>query len=148
MNSHVMAWAARHGVTHEALQELQLLFGMWGSQPPPFSDALSESGVQSRVRLAAARAGYLVWRNNVGAMQDAESGRVVRFGLANESKAENEQTKSSDLVGVKPGGQFWCRECKPVGWIYTATPREVAQLNYIQLVNSQGGDAAFTTGAI
>lgn len=80
-------------------------------------------------------------------MEDA-NGRVVRFGLANDSPAVNKRIKSCDLVGIRPNGQFWARECKPAAWHYTGTEREQAQLRFIELVNSMGGDAAFTTGKI
>jgi hypothetical protein len=114
---------------------------------PEIRNDMSEAGVQSRVRLEAARKGYLVFRNNVGAMEDV-NGRVVRFGLANDSAALNKRIKSCDLIGIKPGGQFWCREVKHASWHYTGTEREEAQLRFIQLILSLGGDAAFSTGGI
>ncbi len=118
----------------------------------------SESAVQQRVRMAAAADGVLSWRNNSGAMMD-DNGNMVRFGLCNDTAALNKKIKSSDLIGINnelitermvglPRGQFWARECKPQGWKYTGTEREVAQLKYGQLVISYGGDFAFTTGAI
>lgn len=149
MNPALYAWAARHGVSPEALTDLARLFGLLRDDlhQHGVTDGMTEAGVQSRVRLAAAQAGYLVFRNNVGAMQD-ETGRVIRFGLANDSKKMNESIKSCDLIGLKPNGQFWARECKHADWVYRGDDRERAQLAFIELVNSQGGDAAFSVGGI
>lgn len=156
MNLH--QWAARWGISFEAIADLQDAFGMNGtsnpSNKPTNSD--SEDAALIAVRLEAANKGLLLWRNNVGAMQDT-SGRVVRYGLCNDSKALNETCKSGDLIGVRPlmivpemightVGQFVSREVKAPGWHYTATPRETAQLNWINLVSSRGADAAFCTG--
>lgn len=160
MNPLIYGWAQRHGVSFAALEELKYLFGLNGSTVVGAltDDGKSEAFVSSSLRLQAAHAGYGVWRNNVGAMQD-ETGRVVRFGLANDSKQLNARIKSSDLIGVKPVmidasmvgqriGQFWCRETKAVNWHYTGTERERAQLAWIELIVSLGGDAAFSTGAL
>lgn len=107
----------------------------------------SEAAIQTQLRVAASRAGWRLWRNNVGA-GTLENGSHVRWGLANDSPAMNRAIKSSDLIGIKPGGQFVCREMKRPGWKYTGTDREVAQLAFITLVNGMGGDAAFSTGLL
>lgn len=118
----------------------------------------SEAWVQSSVRLQAAQSGLYAWRNNVGAMQD-DSGRVVRYGLANDSKQMNERVKSGDLIGGDPivitpahVGTTICQlrswECKPEGWRYTDTPRERAQFAWITLLHSIGAVAKFTTGGL
>lgn len=115
----------------------------------------SESNVQSRVRLEAARKGVRLWRNNSGAWKD-KTGRVIRYGLGNDSKDTNEVLKSSDLVGwrkklVTPDmvGTYVAvatlRECKPEDWVYTGTDDEVAQLRFLKLCLEDGGDAAFAT---
>lgn len=120
---------------------------------------LSESAVINLVKLEASRKGLRLWRNNVGAMHDPQSGTFVRFGLANESPAMNKQIKSGDLIGIrpvtpvcevcgyegKPIGQFVSREVKNSAWTYRGTEREQAQFNWMNLINAMGGDAAFAT---
>lgn len=122
----------------------------------------SEAYVQSLVRLEAPGKGVRLWRNNVGVLLDA-NGRPVRYGLANDSRALNEQLKSGDLIGwrrrlITPAdvgyviAQFVSRECKPVGW-RPAPPgesgrfrHEEAQRRWAELINADGGDACFVTG--
>jgi hypothetical protein len=157
MTPHVYQWAARHGVSKQALHELQALFGMHGDHDlPPEVKGTSEAAVQAAVRLEAARKNVRLFRNNVGALIDSR-GVPVRYGLANESKQVNEVMKSADLIGWRPlqieqhhVGQcvavFVSRECKKVGWQYTGDARELAQLAWAQLVTASGGDAAFCTG--
>lgn len=147
-------WAARWGISQGALAELAAL--MVHTYAPAGREDHSEAYVSSQVRLDEAKRGRLIWRNNVGALQDA-NGRWVRFGLANDSKALNEKIKSSDLIGITPVvitqahvgqtiGQFTALETKETGWKFTGTPREVAQAAYGQLVLSHGGRFAFTNG--
>ena len=113
----------------------------------------SETFVQDALRLAAPRHGYQLFRNNVGVLKDI-TGRPVRYGLANESKAVNEKWKSGDLIGwravlITPAmvgrtvAQFVSRECKPEGWKYRGDAREEAQARWAQLVNAAGGDGCF-----
>lgn len=113
----------------------------------------SEDTVQGEVRLKASQQGFRLWRNNVGVMLD-KRGIPVRYGLCNESKKQNEKIKSSDLIGVKPViitpdmvgsviGVFYAREVKKEGWEYKGTPREKAQLNFLNIVRFMGGDAEF-----
>lgn len=131
----------------------------------------SESRVQSAVRLEAAQSGVTLWRNQVGAFQAPDksqpackccgqhppSPRVIRFGLANDSAQLNAVLKSSDLIGwrrhvVTPGdvgrtlAVVVARECKPQGWTFRGTDREIAQQRFIDMINQAGGDAAFVTG--
>ena len=117
----------------------------------------SETRVQADARVAASAAGGILWRNNVGAAVDIHTGRPVRYGLANDSKKVNKQTKSSDLVGITPTlitpamvgkivGIFTAVECKAEGWEYSGTPEEAAQLNYINIVKAHGGLGGFESG--
>lgn len=86
-----------------------------------------------------------------------ERGVPVRYGLANESKSQNQEIKSADLIGIKPTligphhvgqviGQFVSIECKHQTWQYKGDKHEVAQLNWANFVNSKGGFACFATG--
>lgn len=151
-------WAHRNRIPFQAMHELSAMLGLLAppaANVPPTAD---EAYAQSRARLDAARAGHWLGRNNVGALQD-KTGRVVRYGLANDSAQINEKVKSGDLIGiyrlvVTPAmvgqvvGQFWSLECKRPGWTYTGSPREVAQSNWAALVVANGGRASFTTGEI
>lgn len=143
-------WAKRHNIPAPALDELLNVVGINGTE----RSELSESAIQTNIRLEASRKGIRLWRNNVGVMHDAEKGVYVRYGLANESKQMNQAVKSGDLIGIRPVvitpahvgctiGQFVSREVKHGAWRYTGTDREVAQLNWINIVNSMGGDAQF-----
>ena len=139
MNIH--DWAARWGIPQAAIAELL-------TEPPPVESIGgnfgSESAIQDKCRLLASAQGIVTWRNNVGAGELIKGG-FVRWGLANETAAQNDRLKSSDVIGIKPGGQFYAREIKAPNWYYRGTPRELAQLNFINLVNRLGGDAAFYT---
>lgn len=116
----------------------------------------SESAVQTQTRLAMARLGALMYRNNIGVAVDA-SGRHIRYGIANDSAQLNKQIKSSDLLGVMPVivtpemvgrtvGVFTALECKSSGWHLTpGDERGQAQLRFIELIRSVGGFAGFVT---
>lgn len=145
-------WAKRHGVTPEAIEELRQLFTQPTDVPHSMTGA-SEAAVLNAVRLEASHVGARVWRNNVGACED-KRGRLIRYGLANDSAAMNKALKSSDLIGIRPVlitpnmvgsmiGQFVAREVKRADWKYTGTERENAQLRFLELVVSLGGDACF-----
>lgn len=121
------------------------------------SGEMSESGVQSRVRLEASKKAIYLWRNNVGAGQLKEGNRFIRFGLANDSKALNGVLKSGDLIGFRAltigpelvgrkVAQFVSREIKHADWKYSGSLEEAAQLQWAALVNAQGGDAKIVTG--
>jgi len=159
MHSIVHQWATDWGVPQHAAVDLMCRLGL-GFEPTTFVEleGWSESAIQSKVRLDAAKAGILPWRNNVGALQD-DTGRVVRYGLCNDTEQLNESVKSSDLIGINPVlikpehvgtiiGQFWAREVKEYGWKYTGTAHEVAQAKFGQIVLSKGGDFKFTCGSI
>lgn len=153
-------WARAWGITSAAVADLKRRLCMDGSictpHPQRPAEAASESRVQALIRLEASAAGIVTFRNNSGALPDKD-GRIVRFGLANESPQMNKVIKSSDVIGIKPllitpehmgrtVGQFWCREAKEGGWRYHGGGREVAQKAFIDLVLAHGGDAAFATG--
>lgn len=116
---------------------------------------MSESVQQSLIRLAGSRKGMLLFRNNVGALLDAR-GVPVRYGLANESKAMNQQVKSADLIGIEPIvitqemvgqtiGRFVSIEVKDEDWNFSGKGRELAQMAWKELINSNGGRAFFAT---
>jgi hypothetical protein len=153
-------WAQRWGIPAAALAELEALVGIDDPRVTAGTmvaePGISEAAVTSRVRLAAARVGIHLWRNQNGAFYD-ERGQFIRFGLANESEKQSKLVKSSDFIGLRrtlitPAmvgayvGIFTAREIKHSDWVYTGTGREPAQLNFINLVNCNGGDARFSTG--
>lgn len=156
MNLHT--WALKWHVSPEALRDLQMQLGTF--TPPLAEDdpgvGKSEAWAQSAVRLEASQKGIYLFRNNSGALPD-KSGRLVRFGLGNDSPQVNKILKSPDLVGwraVKIAthhvgmvfGQTVLREMKEPGWQYTGDEHEKAQLAFINLGLSCGCDAAFATG--
>lgn len=160
MTTILYQWAIDHRVPLDAIKDLQRRMGLEApaEMPRGVPVGASEAWAQSAVRLEASKAGWRLWRNNVGAFQDS-TGRWVRYGLANDSAALSSRVKSADLVGIKPVlvtpqligqtlGVFVSREIKAPGWRYTATEREVAQARWISIVTSLGGDAAFSVGTI
>lgn len=150
-------WAARNAVTPTALMELRAVFAAWDAAPIISDPACSEARVQSLVRLEAADAGVWLTRNNVGALRD-DRGRFIRFGLANESKAQNTVIKSADLIGFRQRvivasdvgtviAQFTSRECKRADWKPNPNDsHEEAQRRWRDFVNTNGGDAAIVSG--
>lgn len=154
----IHTWATKWGVSLEAFRDLQVTLGTYTPPLEPGAPAVgkSEAWVQSIVRLEASDKGVQLWRNNVGALKD-QAGRLVRYGLANDSPALNEVIKSGDLIGWRPVciqphmvgcvlAQFVSREVKAPGWQYTGAGREEAQQRWCNMVNAAGGDAAFVTG--
>lgn len=149
-------WATRHGVTPLALAELRAIMTQPNTDPTQVITGVSEAAVQNAIRLEATRGGARLWRNNVGACKD-ERGRLIRYGLCNDSPQMNGHIKSADLIGIRPVliadtmvgstiGQFVAREVKAVKWKYRATEHEVAQLRFLELCTALGGDAAFANG--
>ena len=152
-------WAARWQISPAALADLQHLTGM--AEPPVIPRdvlPLSEAAVQQQIRLEAGRQGVALFRNNNGACMDEETNRLIRYGLANDSKAMNEKLKSHDLIGITPHlvtiqdvgstvGVFTSIETKRAGWKYTGTMREKAQLAWGKLIIKLGGRAQFATSA-
>jgi hypothetical protein len=115
---------------------------------------MGETANSNRTRTYFAEMGCRLFRNNTGVLED-RNGRPVRYGLANDSKALNQQLKSSDLIGWKPtlitpdmvGGvfaQFVSIEMKADGWRYRATDdRAVAQRRWLKMIEADGGIAGF-----
>lgn len=152
-------WCIQNGVLHlaDSLARALAADGVNAMQMPAESDGKgSEARQQALVRLEAAQKDILCWRNNVGALPD-RSGRIVRYGLANESSAMNAVLKSADLIMLRKVfispvmvgsyiGQFVAREMKEEGWTFNPKDsHEVAQQTFLNLVNSYGGDAQFCT---
>ena len=115
----------------------------------------SEARIQSEMRLGAASRNVILFRNNVGALQD-KRGVPVRYGLLNDSKLLNQRIKSADLVGIRRVlithamvgsvlGQFCSREVKHRAWQPGEDKtREAAQAEWVKLVLAYGGDAKIT----
>jgi hypothetical protein len=134
-------------------------FTMLAHHLVPYADHLdrSEAGVQAEIRLTApARRKYL-FRNNRGALKDMQ-GRLVRYGLANDSKPLGDQFKSGDLIGWEQIvitaemvgstiARFLSVECKRRDWRPSNNAEEIAQANWAALVNIQGGRAIITNSA-
>ena len=147
-------WAIKHGIPFEAVEDLRRLLGVINTDPAPTENNGSETRVQTSIRLEGSRKGVRLWRNNVGVACDNNGNRTIRYGLCNDSSKMNKLVKSSDLIGIRPVlitadmvgqtiGQFVAREVKEQQWSYTGTVREQAQLNYLEIVMSLGGDAQF-----
>lgn len=156
MNLHELA--IKWGWSIEELRDVQTTLGTYTPPMPKgvAGEGKSESWAQSLVRIEASRKGVYLFRNNVGALKDA-TGRVVRYGLGNDSASLNEVLKSSDLIGWRPFlvrrehightvAQVVAREMKEPGWQYSGDAHEKAQLAFLNLLNSCGGDGAFATG--
>lgn len=90
---------------------------------------MKEVEIQQLVRMEASNLGAIVWRNNTGALKDA-NGRLVRYGLC---------PGSSDLIGLFKG-RFLALEIKKPGKKAT-----VKQQNFINAVNRAGGIAGVVT---
>lgn len=115
--------------------------------------AKSEAVIQQQTRLAFAPIGPM-WRNNSGACTD-ETGRLIRYGLGNDSAALNQYIKSSDLIGIVPVTAYmqscgWCTlgvftalECKRPGW--RMDDRAIAQAKFHDIVREAGGFAGFVS---
>lgn len=153
-------WAKDWRIAPEALADLKARIGAGITEPTLKNGRpASESYTQSLTRLALAKHGCVTFRNNVGALQDAE-GRLVRYGLANDSAAQNKLTKSSDLIGIRPVhitvdmvgqtiGQFVAVECKKGDWKPGEDKvREQAQQNFGLLVMAHGGHFQFSKGTV
>jgi len=117
---------------------------------------MNETPVQQRVRVRASELNVTLWRNNSGACYD-DTGRLIRYGLANDSKEMNAVIKSSDLIGITPLvitpdmvgqtiGVFTAIETKASDW--TRQPgdkRAEAQAKFHDIVQRNGGFAGFAS---
>lgn len=116
----------------------------------------TETVNQQQARLIMARLGGHGWRNNSGACTD-ETGRLIRYGLGNDSAQLNAVIKSSDLIGITPVriephmvgyylGVFTALEIKNSGWHLTpGDKRGQAQAKFHQIVRDACGYAGFVT---
>jgi hypothetical protein len=148
-------WQARwgHHVPAQAIAELTAILSPVMPSPSPTARH-SEAAGAAQIRLAAGRAGVPVWRNNQGGCTD-QTGRLIRFGLGNESPALNARWKSSDLIGILPVvvqpshvgktlGVFLAVETKKPGWRLTpGDKRGQAQAAFLQSVRGFGGVGGF-----
>ncbi len=156
MNLH--QWALKWHLPPEVLRDLQVTLGLY--TPPMTVDdpghGKSEAWGLSVVKLEASQKNVRLFRNNSGALQD-KGGRLVRFGLGNDSEAFNRVFKSPDLLGWRPElitqqhvgsvvARTVMREGKEPGWQYTGDEHEAAQLACLNMCNADGGDACFVTG--
>lgn len=148
MSTVITEWAAVWGVPQAALQDLIARLTM--ADHAPAEAGRSEAAVQADIRLAAAKRGDLVlWRNNSGALTD-DAGRLIRFGLGNDSAAANKRMKSADLIGIhRPSGRFVSIEVKRPGWKHSdASERDRAQAAWAATVAAMGGVALRVTSAL
>lgn len=117
-----------------------------------------ENPVQQRAMLEVANLGGLPQRNNVGACVDS-TGRMLRYGLMNTSKKQNEQIKSSDLICCVPVlitsamvgqwfGRYVALEVKHSDWNpdKKLDAHEAAQAEYHRVIRAHAGLAGFVTG--
>lgn len=151
-------WVVKWGISPAAVEDLERRLGIMATRVSAAPrDAKSETAIQAEVRLEAAEKNMYLWRNNVGAGH-LVNGAFMRWGLSNDTEALNEVIKSADLIGIRRRhitqemvgsyiGEFVSREVKKEGWRYDPTnPKHRAQLNWANLIITQGGDAAFVTG--
>lgn len=152
-------WASAWGLPGMALADLRSRLAAQSRPNGTDQGGMSEAAVLSRWSLAsAADPDLLTWRNNVGACE-ATNGRVIRYGLANDSKAMNEIVKSADKIGIKRHlvrpcdvgrhlGLFVSVEFKRQDWKMPAAPdpHTRAQLNWAATISAYGGIAHIYNG--
>ena len=101
-----------------------------------------ELAVQNHIRLAVGRGPVRLWRNNTGALKDA-NGRLVRYGLAKGSSdliGFTTRTITPDMVGQEVA-IFTAIEVKDRG---RATSE---QLRFLEVVRAAGGLAGIARSA-
>lgn len=147
MSTVLTEWAAAHGIPPAALADLTARLTL--SEHPAAEAGRSEAAVQADIRLAASQRGDLVlWRNNVGAYEDGK-GNFIRYGLNNDTSAQNKRMASADLIGIhRPSGRFVSIEVKKPGWKHSdASERDRAQAAWAATVAAMGGVALRVTSA-
>jgi hypothetical protein len=158
--SQLSDWGNQWAVSDEAMGALYKLMGLTPDTPVELHGK-NEAYVQSVIRLAAPMQGYLLGRNNVGALKD-ERGIPVRYGWLNDTAQLNKTLKTGDLLGYQSGwyrdyetlepvkvAVFAMPECKRAGWVFNPKDQhEIAQLRAINMVQAAGGIAGFTTGVM
>jgi len=142
-------WAANWSISPAALADLRARLTTSTAETKA---STPEAVVQQAIRLESSRRGMRLWRNNNGACVD-NTGRMVRYGLGNDSSKVNKHIKSSDLIGITPVqvagrtlGIFTAIEVKRGGWKYKGTAREKAQLAWLDLVMAMRGIGKFAAG--
>lgn len=151
-------WAIKWNVSAAALQDLRSLY-----VPPPAETGTSEAATQSRLRVMAPQLGAMLLRNNSGACKETRedangnivsTGRMIRYGLGNDSKKLNDAWKSSDLIGITSVtvraehvgskiGVFTAVEVKHPGWKRPENDRDRAQEAFLVSVCQLGGIGMF-----
>jgi hypothetical protein len=114
-----------------------------------------ESTVSQEIQIQAMHHACNLMRNNSGACID-NTGRLVRYGLGNISKAQTALIASSDLIGItkvvvtqemvgSTVGIFTAIEVKREDWKEDKkfSGRERAQQAFINWVKNNGGIASF-----
>lgn len=114
-----------------------------------------ESTVSQEIQIQAMHHKCNLMRNNSGACID-DTGRLVRYGLGNISKAQTALIASSDLIGItkivitpemvgQTVGIFTAVEVKREDWKEGKkfSGRERAQQAFIKWVKANGGFAGF-----
>lgn len=116
---------------------------------------MNEAAVSSHTQEQFAYVGP-IWRNNSGACYD-DRGRLIRYGLGNDSAEINKIFKSPDFVGITPVfitprhlgmtfGVFTGLECKHSDWHMTPGDTHAkAQGKFHDVVRQHGGFAGFVT---
>lgn len=152
-------WAATWGISALALADLRHALAAECRPGTRAEEGFSEAAVQSRLRRdLAANPDLLLWRNNVGACE-ATNGRVIRYGLANDSAQMNDVVASADLIGIyrhivrpvdvgRALGLFVSIECKKQDWRMPTTPDAAlqAQINWATAIATYGGISTFNNG--
>lgn len=89
---------------------------------------------------------FFLQRNNVGAWRD-KHGNYIKYGLGEGSSdliGSRQLLITQDMVGKKIA-QYCALEVKKEGWVYSDTPHEKRQKDYIDKINKLGGYARFVT---